>query len=63
MKGTNRSWRAQKGSVVEYAVDRTSGKAVVVHVVEEAQRFKLRDVDTGVVFEASVEQIRMTKTR
>lgn len=34
MKGTNRSWRAQKGSTVRFSVDRVSGEGVIVRVIE-----------------------------
>jgi hypothetical protein len=64
MKGTNKSWRAQRGTRVRYAADRKAGTAVVVRVPSPPGggsdgRYLIRDAADGSEREVSGTEIRV----
>lgn len=68
MKGTNRSWRAQKGSKVEYAIDRVSGRGTITKILGTlgvpgslSRTFEVTDDKSGSVVVVSEDQVRFSK--
>lgn len=69
MKRTNRSWRAQRGSRVNFADDRVAGEATVVRVLQPPQtgigdgsgRYLIRDTRTDAEREITGNQMRLAR--